>query len=806
MSRLYVVGIGPGDLKHMTFEAREAVESADAVVGYKTYLDLIRPLLVGKEVISSGMTREVERCRDALRLAASGKRVALVSGGDAGVYGMAGLVMELVNTGDFPPFMKGGPGGICRSNVNEIPLNPPFPKGDLKASFHDLEIIVVPGVSALQAAASVLGAPLMHDFTVISLSDLLTPWDLIEKRLRAAAAADFVAAIYNPRSKGRPTQLDKARGIFLASRSAGTPVGIVRNACRAGEEKVITTLELMDTASVDMYSIVIIGNSSTFVDGEGRMVTPRGYKTAGNREQGTGSSKNIQELIDPRAVMFCGTASDVGKSVLTAGLCRILRNRGLTVAPFKAQNMALNSFVTPEGGEIGRAQAVQAEACGIPPHTDMNPVLLKPNTDTGSQVIVQGKVVGNMSVQEYTAFKTEAFARVRESFARLRSRFEFIVIEGAGSIAEINLKSHDIVNLKVAEMAGCPAILVADIDRGGVFAQIIGTMELLEPNERERVRGIIINKFRGDPSLLSSAIEFVEKRTGVPVLGVVPCFSGFRIPDEDSVALEKRAKQGTGHRVQGTGKDRIRIGVVKLPRISNFTDFDPLEAEPDVDLCYIEETGQMDGLDALILPGSKSTISDLRTLREHGFPRAMEQFGGMIVGLCGGYQMLGRRVLDPFNQESRIQKSEGIGLLDCETVMLIKKETHQAEARLLPAGKMAVPGSSGNLTAYEIHMGETQLGPDARPFAEIVRRSGREVKVSDGAVSADGRVFGTYLHGIFDNDGFRIAFLNRIRKEKGKRPETGATVLADPLDLLAEHLERHLDMERLYAICGIDFL
>jgi len=249
----------------------------------------------------------------------------------------------------------------------------------------------------------------------------------------------------------------------------------------------------------------------------------------------------------------------------------------------------------------------------------------------------------------------------------------------------------------------------------------------------------------------------------------------------------------------------IRIGVVKLPRISNFTDFDPLDAEPDVELCYIEEPGQMDGLDALILPGSKSTIADLRNLREHGFPRAMEQFGGTIVGLCGGYQMLGRMVLDPFNQESRIQKAEGIGLLDCETVMLIRKETHQAEARLLPAGETAVPGSSGLLTAYEIHMGETQLGPDARPFAEIVRRSGREVKVSDGAVSPDGRVFGTYLHGIFDNDGFRNAFLNRIRKEKGMSPEAAAAAQADPLDLLAEHLERHLDMARLLEICGIDY-
>jgi len=810
MSRLFIVGIGPGDLKHMTLAAREAVESAGVVVGYKTYLDLIKPLLAGKEVVSTGMTREVERCREALRLAASGKSVALVSGGDAGVYGMAGLVLELAEERSIPPFSKGGPGGISPADADEIPLNPPFAKGDFNAGPYDVEIIIVPGVSAVQAAAAVLGAPLMHDFAVISLSDLLTPWEVIEKRLTAAAAADYVAAIYNPRSKGRVSQLDRAREIFLKIRSAETPVGIVRNACRAGEEKVVTTLGAMHTVTVDMYSIVIIGNSATFVDESGRMITPRGYelRAIGKRRKAKGETgESLCPLpfalchgAQPRAVMFCGTASDVGKSVLTAGFCRILKRRGVAVAPFKSQNMALNSYVTPEGGEIGRAQAVQAEACGIPPHTDMNPVLLKPNSDTGSQVIVQGKAVGNMAVGEYTAFKPEAFARVRESFERLRSRFEFIVIEGAGSIAEINLKSHDIANLKVAEMAGCPAILIADIDRGGVFAQIIGTIELLEPHERERVKGIIINKFRGDPSLLCSAIEFVEERTGVPVLGVVPCFTGFRIPDEDSVALEKRAK-GKGQKAKG---DKIRIGVVRLPRISNFTDFDALEAEADVELRYIEKAGEVNGLDVLILPGSKSTINDLCFLKDIGLFEAIRQFKGMIAGLCGGYQMLGLRVLDPSGRESSIGEAGGIGLLDAETVMLMNKETHQVEGRLLPAGKRIIPGCTGDITGYEIHMGETTLGKNARPFATITRRSGNKVKISDGAVSPDGRVFGTYLHGIFDNDGFRNAFLNRLRLEKGMPPQSAASPQADPFDQLAEHLERHLNMERLFAICGID--
>lgn len=771
MSRLYIVGIGPGDLNHMTYQAREAIESADTVVGYKTYLHLIEPLLGGKEVVSSGMMKEVERCREAIRRAGEGRTVALVSSGDSGIYGMAGLVLE---------------------------LSPP----------DCIEVVTVPGVSAVQAAASVLGAPLMHDFAVVSLSDLLTPWDLIEKRLEAAASADFVVALYNPRSKGRTRHVERALEIMLQSRAPDTPVGIVRNACREGEEKILSTLAEIPLSRIDMFSMVIVGNSATYVDGHGRMVTPRGYEIRA-KGKGQKAKENPKYPLcplpsslcqgSPRALMFVGTASDVGKSVLNAGFCRILRNRGLSVAPFKSQNMALNSFATPEGGEIGRAQAVQAQACRIPPHTDMNPVLLKPNSDTGSQVIVQGKVVGNMSVKEYNAFKPEAFRTVEESFERLRSAHDFIVIEGAGSIAEINLKSHDIANLRIAEMADCPCILVADIDRGGVFAQIVGTLELLEPGERERVKGVIINKFRGDPSLLGPGIEFVEKRTGVPVLGVVPYFTHFRIPEEDSVALEKRAK---GNRQRAKGKT-VTIGVVRFPRISNYTDFDALEGEPDVDLRYVREPGEIDGLDILILPGSKSTIGDLAFLVKQGLFQAIREFSGQVVGICGGYQILGRRVKDPHGVESAVTEADGLGLLDVETVLLTEKETHQAEARLLSAAALAAPGCVGTVSGYEIHMGETALGPGAQPFAQLVRRSGSDVAIPDGAVSSDGRVFGTYLHGIFDNHGFRTAFLNRIRREKGLPTQSAESRVEDPFDLLAEHLERHLDMESLLRICGI---
>lgn len=499
--------------------------------------------------------------------------------------------------------------------------------------------------------------------------------------------------------------------------------------------------------------------------------------------------------------MFCGTASDVGKSVITAGFCRLLLKRGLTVAPFKSQNMSLNSYVTPEGGEIGRAQAVQAQACDINPHTDMNPILLKPNSDTGSQVIVQGRPVGNMSVTEYDAYKTTAFTKAWESFDRLRQAYEFIVAEGAGSIAEINLKKNDIANLKVALAAGCPVILVADIDRGGVFAQIVGTIELLEPLERAHVRGIIINKFRGDRSILTPGIEFIEERTGIPVLGVLPWFSDLNLPAEDSVVLAQHSKVVdilTAHK-------KIRIGVLKLPRISNFTDFDPLMNEPDVHISYVEGADQLHGLDVLIIPGSKSTIADLYFLMERGIFDEIKNFKGHIVGICGGFQILGTRVLDPCHLESSIREAQGLDLIPAETEILPEKETHQALAYLNEAGLVVAPECNGVMTGYEIHMGKTKLGANIRPFARIFRRGDSSVSVEDGGVSADGRVFGTYLHGLFDNTRFREVYLNRIRYEKGMQLRRGIQNQPqnDPFDQLAEQLEKHLDLPKLLNICGL---
>jgi adenosylcobyric acid synthase len=773
MAHLYIVGTGPGSPGHLTGEAQQAIADSNVIVGYATYIELIRSLLTGKQIVSTGMMQEVERCREAIRRAREGETVALVSGGDSGIYGMAGLVLELVES--------------------ETKQNPDLPR---------LKINIIPGISAVQAAAALLGAPLMHDFAVISLSDLLTPWELIKKRLEAAARADFVIAVYNPRSKSRRTQIEEARNIILVHRPENTPAGIVRNACRDGQMAIVTTLGKLLDHEIDMTSVVLIGNASSFIDGEGRIVTPRGYAAKYGSGVAVTEIVTDQEAVDDsRAIMFCGTASDVGKSVITSGFCRYLVRRGMAVAPFKSQNMSLNSFVTPEGGEIGRAQAVQAQACGINPHTDMNPVLLKPNSDVGSQVVVQGRPVGNMTISEYDAYKKIAFEKIWESYDRLRQAFEYIVIEGAGSISEINLKQNDIANLKIAKMARCPVILVADIDRGGVFAQIAGTIDLLEPLERSYIKGIIINKFRGDIDILKPGIEFIEQRTGIPVVGVFPWCADICLPAEDSVALSQRSKVVSIL----TGIKKIHIGVIKLPRISNFTDFDPFENEPDVVLSYIEVPEQLQGLDILILPGSKTTIADLYFLMERGLFDAVREFNGHIVGICGGFQMLGTSVFDPSGIESSITEAQGLDLLPSSTVLLMEKETHQALTYLDEAGYQVAPDCNGVLSGYEIHMGLTTLAPGMRPFSHIFRRGDLSVSIEDGAVSQDGRIFGTYLHGLFENNRFREIYLNTIRREKGMPLRRGVQKQpqSDSFDQLAEQFEKHLDMPLLLKICGL---
>ena len=771
---LHVVGIGPGDAAQMTPAAENVIRAADVVTGYRTYVDLIPQLLAGKEIFATGMRQEVERCREALQRAAAGAKVVMICSGDAGIYGMAGLVLEL-------------------------------------AAGHDVEIKVVPGISAVQAAAALLGAPLMHDFAVISLSDLLTPWQAICRRLDAAGHADFVVALYNPKSRGRTSQIVEAREILLRHRHRQTPVGIVRNASRFGESVKVTDLESMLEHEIDMFSVVIIGNRATFVDRRGNMVTPRGYKifARGTRDAGRDEAKATlaagdvkhtssivpQAINKAKALFIGGTGSDVGKSIIAAGLCRVLQRRGFSVAPFKAQNMALNSAVTPEGGEIGRAQALQAAACGLAPHTDMNPILLKPNSETGSQVIVNGRPLGNMSVKEYHGYKAVAFRQVEEAYERLATGRDVIVMEGAGSIAEVNLKAHDITNLKAAAMAGAPVVLVADIDRGGVFASIVGTLELLDADERAMLAGVVINKFRGDADLLRPGLEFLEERTGVPVLGVIPWLK-LDLPEEDSVALNRKRKAPQG--------EALSVGVLRLPHLSNYTDFDPLEREPGVDLVYLENADDIAGLDLLILPGTKNTLDDLDALRRQGLDVAITAYhraGGSVVGICGGYQMLGRQISDPHGVESSQITAVGLGLLDIETTMCIEKQTHQTWGRFRPDAAAAGFADGVAVSGYEIHMGETRLGCQARALLQLTLRSGVEVALEDGAISADGRVWGTYLHDIFSLDQVRQQLLDQLRLKRGLPTTTvlAADTLNQELDRLAEHLEAHLDVQAILA-------
>jgi adenosylcobyric acid synthase len=492
-----------------------------------------------------------------------------------------------------------------------------------------------------------------------------------------------------------------------------------------------------------------------------------------------------------RPLMILGSGSDVGKSIMVAGLCRIFRQEGIRVAPFKAQNMALNSFITPEGGEMGRAQVVQAQAAGLIPHVDMNPILLKPSSDVGSQVIVHGRVYGNYPARDYYRLKPRLVRKVMESYRHLAQAYDLIVLEGAGSAVELNLKKNDLVNFSMAKRAGAAVLLVADIDRGGVFAATIGAFHLLTPSERRMLKGFIINKFRGDAALFREGESIIARRTGRPVLGVVPYDRDLVLPEEDSVALGKKRDDGSWGEASG-----LKIGVVRLPHISNYTDFDPLEREPGVALRYLDHRDKLDGLDLLILPGTKNTISDLIYLKESGlFPQiqAYARAGGRVVGICGGYQILGQEVRDPLGVEGEPRTEAGLGLLPLITTMAGAKTTTQVEARWQDGAE------NGLLSAYEIHMGVTEPLGEGAPVFEIISRNGEPLRVADGWVNPDRRVWGTYLHGLFDNDGFRRAFLHELKEVR----QPGA--LASPeisyqnfqetqLDRLADLLRRHLDI------------
>ncbi|MFA5530053.1 MAG: cobyric acid synthase [Thiohalomonadaceae bacterium] len=474
-------------------------------------------------------------------------------------------------------------------------------------------------------------------------------------------------------------------------------------------------------------------------------------------------------------LMVQGTTSDAGKSTLVAGLCRVLARRGVRVAPFKPQNMALNSAVTADGGEIGRAQAVQALACGLEPHTDMNPVLLKPNTDVGAQVIVHGRALANMDARDYHDYKRIAREAVLASYARLCARFETVVVEGAGSPAEINLREGDIANMGFAEAVDCPVILVADIDRGGVFAHLVGTLALLSESERARVKGFVINRFRGDLGLLEPGLRWLEEYTGKPVLGVLPYLHGLHLEAEDAIAP-----------AQETDAEALRVVVPVLPRISNHTDFDPLRLHPQVDLRFVPLAETMPGCDLVILPGSKSVRADLGALRAHGWERALQRhlrYGGKVLGICGGFQMLGRLLRDPHGIEGPCGESPGLGLLDCTTTLEPQKRLANVHGTLAFA--------DARVRGYEIHAGCTRGTGLDRPFAHLAHGT-------DGAVSADGQVMGTYVHGLFEDPSACDALLRWAGLVEAASPDYHARREAD-IDRLADAVTAHLDLDAVFG-------
>ena len=471
-----------------------------------------------------------------------------------------------------------------------------------------------------------------------------------------------------------------------------------------------------------------------------------------------------------RTLMIQGTTSDAGKSTLVTALCRWLVRQQISVAPFKPQNMALNSAVTSNGGEIGRAQAVQAQACRLEPHTDMNPVLLKPSSDTGAQVIINGKAVSNMDARFYHDYKMTALQAVLDSHRRLSAQYHTVIVEGAGSPAEINLRDRDIANMGFAEVVDCPVILIADIDRGGVFAHLIGTLELLSASEQERIKGFVINRFRGDISLLESGLEWLEKRTGKPVLGVLPYLHGLHLDAEDAINTQQSAG----------GEHLLNVIVPVLPRISNHTDFDPLRLHPQVNLQFIGPDSAIPSADLIIIPGSKSVRNDLNWLRQHGWQQKIShhlRYGGKVLGICGGLQMLGHSIADPYAIEGSAGTTAGLGLLDIETT-LSKNKILRNVSGLLWDRKTPVTG-------YEIHHGETKGKGLNQPFCYVN-------ETAEGVISADNQVAGTYLHGLFEHCASIDALLDWAGLSCSPQQDY-QLVRETQIDRLADMIEQYMD-------------
>lgn len=479
-----------------------------------------------------------------------------------------------------------------------------------------------------------------------------------------------------------------------------------------------------------------------------------------------------------KTLMIQGTTSDAGKSVLVTGLCRVLKRRGINVAPFKPQNMALNSAVTDDGGEIGRAQAVQARACHLSPHTDFNPVLLKPNSDTGAQVIIHGKALSNMDACHYHDYKTTAMQAVLTSHRRLSEQYQAIIVEGAGSPAEINLRDRDIANMGFAEAVDCPVIIIADIDRGGVFAHLVGTLQLLSSDEQQRVIGFVINRFRGDYALLKPGIDWLEQYTGKPVLGTLPYLQGFHLQAEDAIE-HSQAYQRNNAAV-------LRVCVPVLSRISNHTDFDLLRLHPQVDLQFIGPNQHIPNCDLIILPGTKSVRRDLQWLKDHNWDTSIFRhlrYGGKVLGICGGFQMLGRTIDDPQGIESDAGCSQALALLDFHTVLAPDKQLRQVTGTLT--------SHNAKISGYEIHAGTSSGKALQRPFAAINDKN-------DGVISEDGQIIGTYVHGLFDEPEAQQALLSWAGLQQVQTLDYDV-IQEQQIDRLANSIEQHLDIDKVFS-------
>lgn len=656
-------------------------------------------------------------------------------------------------------------------------------------------IIVLRSMTKFYAIPGIrLGFAVANTKNAQKLRDFLAPWSVNSFAqtvgVKLLTDKDYAAATIETVNKNRQwlcTELSTIKGLYVyPGRANFLLVKITDSGVNASElaEKLIKdesiairVCENFDGLDKSFFRVAVRNKK----DNERLVCTIR--KARGH------AGKLVCRKTKP-AIMFQGCSSSAGKSLLTTALCRVLLQDGVRVAPFKAQNMSLNSFVTRDGCEMGRAQVVQAQACKLDPDVRMNPILLKPNSDTGSQVIVLGKPVGNMNVLDYSDYKSGAFKVVKEAYDSLAAEYDVIVLEGAGSPAEINIKQHDIVNMKMAQYAHAPVLLVGDIDRGGVFASFVGTMELLTEAERGLVAGFIVNRFRGDKSLLEPAFEYMRQHTGKLVLGVIPYLKGLNIPEEDSVGFKSE-----GFKYNKPANDAIEIVVIDLPHISNFTDFDPLGIEPDVNLRVAREPQEIGSPDALIIPGSKNIISDLDYLKKTGTTERIKALAATnhteIIGICAGFQILGKSIKDPHQIESANGTAKGLGLLAVETVLARSKTLKLAAATHIR--------SSLKVKGYEIHHGQTT----SQQAIPAIRRDDAEII---GIQTSDGNIWGTYLHGIFDCDEFRRWFIDGLRIKRGMRPagKVCATYdLESAFDNLADVFRQSVCIDEIYKLMGL---